>query len=91
MNSDRTEFALDEPRTRIGVIAPPGRDLRGALLDSTAGPKLRPGQERMLAALERVFPVTFERPDTGELDRVDGMLVLGSTAGTSCCPDARGW
>jgi hypothetical protein len=79
------ELGTNEPRKLIAVIAAydqgstsGGLATRGSR--GTPGPRLAPGHARMLAALERVFPVCFEQLDADDLDGADGALVLGSTS-----------
>jgi hypothetical protein len=81
---DMAEIDIDEPRKRIGVIAAPidsdstiasGR--RTASSSTAADSRPDSDQERILNALERVFPVRFERADDTDLNSVDGLLVLG--------------
>ncbi|MGA8365342.1 MAG: hypothetical protein WB709_12605 [Solirubrobacteraceae bacterium] len=74
MSDFQTELQIDEPRVRIGLIT------TRVALDSpgTSCSPVTSGQERMLAAIERVFPVRFEGDERTSLAQVDGMLVLGS-------------
>jgi hypothetical protein len=90
MNGDPTEIDLDGPRIRIGVAAAPGCEVSDASGGGTAGPQLSPGQEHMLAALERVFPVSFERLGGADLKGVDGVLVLGLGAADKPQPGCPG-
>jgi hypothetical protein len=60
-------FATD-PRASTRSLSDPA---------AAAHPRLDPAQERLLAALELVFPVRFERGEASDLDRVDGLLVIG--------------
>ena len=72
MSDLQTEPRLDEPCVRIGVLTSqtaPG---------SPASTPVTPGQERLLAAIERVFPVRFEHGEHARLDEVAGIVVLGS-------------
>jgi hypothetical protein len=79
MTIDLPVVEIDEPRKRIGVIAA----AVGSDSETAPGPQVvarshvAPGQERMLAALECVFPVRFERADSIDLNGFDGLLVLG--------------
>ncbi len=71
--------------TRAGSLAPAGLpawdapDPHGSApgLRVADPPRLNPGHERTLAALERVFPVRFELAQTTDPDGVDGVLMLG--------------
>ncbi len=74
MSDFQTELQIDEPRVRIGTIA------TRVATDSpvTSHSPVTSGQERMLAAIERVFPVRFERDERTRLEQLDGILVLGS-------------
>ncbi len=93
MTIDPVEYDLEAPRKRIGVIAapadhgPPATPLHGADPGprATAGTRLYPDQERLLAALERAFPVNFVQVNAVDPDEVDGLLVLGSAPP----PDSR--
>lgn len=62
---------IEEPCRRIGVIS------GGSATDTPDAP-LAPGHVRMLAALERAFPVRFEHIEAGIPDGLDGVLMLGS-------------
>jgi len=92
MHTDMAVINFEEPRRRIRVIAAPsGFDLdldRGSRIapsgaEPTTGPPARinpqldPGQQRMLAALEQVFPVRFESAGPVELHSADAVLALG--------------
>jgi hypothetical protein len=74
----------DEPRKRVGVIVAsdsssgtaPGQGVAYGQ-HGAGGAQLDPGQQRMLAALEDVFPVRFD-PGPIDLSALDGVLVLGS-------------
>jgi len=68
------ETDIDEPRKRIGVIA----DTAGCGL--RCGLRPTPGQQRILAALERAFPVRFEPVDSAAPGNVDGLLALDPSA-----------
>ncbi len=76
MSPDPAELGFVEPRKRVGVIAAASGEqpATGATLDS--------GQQRILAALERAFPVSFVQGEATSLGRVDGLLVLGSASPT---------
>jgi hypothetical protein len=82
---------FDEPRKRVAVIAASAGSLVPAGFPAWGAPGhegapdprvastllLNPDQERMLTALERVFPVRFELSRDADLDEADGMLMLG--------------
>jgi hypothetical protein len=69
-SGDAHEPWIEEPCRRIGVISGgPGADSPDAIA---------PGHVRALAALERVFPVSFEHIQAAIPDGLDGFLVLGS-------------
>lgn len=76
MTIDTAEPDLAQPRKRIGMIASPA-DAGCSQPD--------PGQERLLAALERVFPVRFGPADQADLDGFDGVLVLGPSPLANAC------
>jgi hypothetical protein len=59
-----TEFELDEPHKRVGVLAAQGT----------------PNLKRLLDALEQAFPVRFEQADALDPERFDGALLIGSGA-----------
>jgi hypothetical protein len=79
MTMDLPEVNIDEPRKRIAVLAAPVDFDSGTAPGPqvAAGSQVAPGQERILAALECVFPVRFERVDSTDLNRLDGGLVFG--------------
>jgi hypothetical protein len=76
----------DEPRKLIAVIADPhpadmAGDLGNQAIDGSRvrnGSPLAPGHARLLAAIERVFPVRFERFDAENLEQIDGAVILGA-------------
>lgn len=83
-NMNMAEIDIDEPRKRVGVISGPldpgstiisGRETASG--SAVASSRLDPGQERILNALERAFPVRFESAHDTDLSSVDGLLVLG--------------
>ncbi len=80
MTIDLSELDVNQPRKRVAVAASAHTDTRAATATS-ARLHLDPGHERLLAALERVFPVRFEPADSTDLSRVDGVLALGSQPG----------
>ncbi len=86
MTTDPADLNLDEPRRRVAVIAAPAESGSSTAVDpvattglwAAARSRLDPDQERMLAALELVFPVRFELGGSTDLRGVDGVLMLGS-------------
>jgi hypothetical protein len=70
VSSLQTDFQIDEPRVRVGVVV---------AQTAPGSSRVTSGQERTLAALERVFPVRFEPIDSTDLhpSGIDGLLVLG--------------
>jgi hypothetical protein len=64
----QTELQLDAPRVRVGLVT----------AQAVPGSRVTAGQERLLAAIERVFPVCFTTDERAGLDGVDGILVLGA-------------
>ena len=85
MTIDLAERSYDEPRRRVAVIAPPANSGSWSVAGQGAAPdshvqsasRLDADQERMLAALERAYPVRFEPAVSTEPDGVDGVLALG--------------
>jgi hypothetical protein len=79
MTNNLAELDVEEPYKRVGVIAAPAES------DSWTAPapraavasRLDPGQERLLTALEHLFPVRFEHANSAALHSFDGLLVLG--------------
>jgi hypothetical protein len=79
-NMDMAEIDIDEPRVRVGVIAAPvdsGLGIASGRETASGSATTDPGQELVLKALERVFPVRFERANDTDLSGIDGLLVLG--------------
>ncbi len=88
MMRDPTHAELDEPRKRVDVIAAP-LAADGSAIDHESNHAWRPpdrapldpGHERVLAALELVFPVCFQLCGA-DLSKADGIVVLGSAPST---------